>query len=189
MQRSFYPMASGLLPDMTFWHVLQPATVTSAHPQQVQQQILQSNMNKPGVSYSSGVTTYHNQNPLFSATFIGENKPSSSLTVQEGLYSNQLLLYAAMPVNKTGPFHLYHSSTSVAPACDNSFNVKDLADAITSSQLNPLPKWTLAQYNGDPALWHEWIGHFKITVDSQNLTEAATLTYLKTLITTTTKRA
>ena len=183
MQRSFYPMASHLLPNMTLWHVPHPATVTSSHPQQVQQQVLQTNLNKPVVSYSSGGTTYYNQNPFSAATFIGHHNPSSSLPVQHGLYSNPMLPYATMPANTTGPFHSYHPSTSVAPAHDNSFNVKDLADAITSSQLNPLPKWTLAQNNGDPLLWHEWIGQFKIAIDSQNLSDAAKLTYLKTLLT------
>ena len=183
MQRSFYPMASHLLPNMTLWHVPHPATVTSSHPQQVQQQVLQTNLNKPVVSYSSGGTTYYNQNPFSAATFIGQHNPSSSLPVQHGLYSNPMLPYATMPANTTGTFLSYHPSTSVAPAHDNSFNVKDLADAITSSQLNPLPKWTLAQYNGDPLLWHEWIGQFKIAIDSQNLSDAAKLTYLKTLLT------
>ena len=182
MQRSFYPMASHLLPNMTLWHVPHPATVTSSHPQQVQQQVLQTNLNKPVVSYSSGGTTYYNQNPFSAATFIGQHNPSS-LPVQYGLYSNPMLPYATMPANITGTFHSYHPSTSVAPAHNNSFNVKDLADAITSSQLNPLPKWTLAQYNGDPLLWHEWIGQFKIAIDSQNLSDAAKLTYLKTLLT------
>ena len=183
MQRSFYPMASHLLPNMSFWHVPHPATVTSSHPQQVQQQVLQTNMNKPVVSFSSGGITYYNQNPFFSATHIGQHSPSSSIQVQEGLYSNQMLPYAAVPVNNTGSFHSYHPSTLVAPTHDNSFNVKDLADAITSSQLNQLPKWTLAQYNGDLLLWHEWIGQFKIAKDSQNLSDAAKLTYLKTLLT------
>ena len=183
MQRSFYPMASHLLPNMTLWHVPHPATVTSSHPQQFQQQVLQTNLNKPVVSYSSGGTTYYKQNPFSTATFIGQHSPASSLTVQQGLYSNPMLPYATMPANTTGPFHSYNPSTSVAPAHDNSFNVKDLADAITSSQLNPLPKWTLAQYNGDTLLWHEWIGQFKIAIDSQNLSDAAKLTYLKTLLT------
>ncbi|XP_075250920.1 uncharacterized protein LOC142343117 [Convolutriloba macropyga] len=168
---------------MTLWHVPHPATVTSSHPQQFQQQVLQTNLNKPVVSYSSGGTTYYKQNPFSTATFIGQHSPASSLTVQQGLYSNPMLPYATMPANTTGPFHSYNPSTSVAPAHDNSFNVKDLADAITSSQLNPLPKWTLAQYNGDTLLWHEWIGQFKIAIDSQNLSDAAKLTYLKTLLT------
>ena len=133
-------------------------------------------MKKPVVSYSSGGTTYYNQIPFSSATFISQDNPSSSFPVQEGLYSNQMLPYAAMPVNNTGTFRSYHPTTSVAPAQDKSFNFKDLAGAITSSQLNPLPKWTLAQYNGDPLLWHEWIGQFKIAIDPQNFYDASKLT-------------
>ncbi|XP_075256623.1 uncharacterized protein LOC142349095 [Convolutriloba macropyga] len=69
------------------------------------------------------------------------------------------------------------------PQTNQSFNVKDLVDAITSSHLNPLPKWNLSNYNGDPLLWHEWIGQFKSAIDSQNLSDAAKLTYLKGLLT------
>ena len=61
--------------------------------------------------------------------------------------------------------------------------MKDLTDAITSSHLNPLPKWNLANYYGDPLLWHEWIGQFRSAIDSQNLSDAAKLTYLKRLLT------
>ena len=179
MQRKFYPMASHFLPKMTLWHVPQPATVTSLHPQQVEQRVLQTNMNKAVVSYSSGGTTYYNRNPLLSATFIGQQNTSLSLTVQEGLYWNQMLPYAAVPINSTGPFHSYHSSASVAFTCDNSLNVKDLADAIAPGQLNQLPKWRLVQYNAQPLLWHEWIRQFEIAIDSQNLSDGAKLTYLK----------
>ena len=61
--------------------------------------------------------------------------------------------------------------------------MKDLADAITSSHLNPLPKWNLANYNGDPLSWHEWIGQFRSAIDSQNLSDAVKLTHLKGLLT------
>ena len=112
-------------------------------------------MNKQVVAYSSGGTTYYNQNPFSSANFIGQQNTSALLQAQEGLHSNPMLPYSTMPVNPTGRFHPFSPTASVGPTCDNSFNVKDLADAITSIQRNPLPKWTLVQYNGDPLLWHE----------------------------------
>ena len=67
--------------------------------------------------------------------------------------------------------------------------MEDLAVAITSSHLNPLPKWNLANYNADPLLWREWIGQFRSAIDSHNLSDAAKLTYLKGLLTVKAKKS
>ena len=45
-----------------------------------------------------------------------------------------------------------------------------------------LLEWKLAQYDGNPLLWHECFGQFKSTVDSSVLTDDTKLTYLNTLV-------
>ena len=74
-------------------------------------------------------------------------------------------------------------SAPAASIADNASLIRELADEITSKKNDPLPKWKLAQYNGDPLQWHEWYGQFKSAIDSQSLTDDVKLTYLKTLVT------
>ena len=56
------------------------------------------------------------------------------------------------------------------------------ADSLTSKRNDPLTKWKLTQYNGDPIQWHEWLGQFKRAIDSKSLFDDVKLTYLKTLV-------
>ena len=74
-----------------------------------------------------------------------------------------------------GPPH----RTLLAPAAENASLNNALADAITSKRNEPLPKWKLSQYNGDPLQWHKWYGQFKSAFDSQCLTDDVKLTYLR----------
>ena len=78
-----------------------------------------------------------------------------------------------------GPPHL----TPPAPTSENASLIKAFTDALTSERNDPVPKWKLSQYNGDPLQWHEWYGQFKSAIDSQYLTDDVKLTYLKTVVT------
>ena len=61
--------------------------------------------------------------------------------------------------------------------------VQDLKIVLIVTQKDLLPQWKLAQYNGDPLKWYEWIGQFRSAVNSQNLSDDVNLTNLKTLVT------
>ena len=82
-----------------------------------------------------------------------------------------------------GPEH----PTPPAPASENARLIKAFTDALTSKRNDPLPKWKLSQYNGDPLQRHEWYGQFISAIDSQSLNDDVKLTYLKTLVTDKTK--
>ena len=83
------------------------------------------------------------------------------------------------PLSWSGP----QVSAPAPPIPDNASLIRELADAITSKKIDPLPEWKLAQYNGDPLQWHEWYGQFKSAIDSQSVTDDDKLTYLKPLVT------
>ena len=61
--------------------------------------------------------------------------------------------------------------------------ISDLAQLLTISRKDPLPKWKLESYDGNPLQWHEWFGQFRSAVDSAPLSADVKLTYLKTLVT------
>ena len=61
--------------------------------------------------------------------------------------------------------------------------VHDLAQLLSAAKKDHLPEWKLAQYNGDPLQWHEWIGQFRSAIDSAPLPNDVKLMYLKTLLT------
>ena len=67
--------------------------------------------------------------------------------------------------------------------------LEDLAAIFSMNGKDPLPEWKLTQFNGDPLVWHGWLGQFRSVVDSAHLTNDMKLTYLKTLITGKTKAA
>ena len=83
------------------------------------------------------------------------------------------------PLCWAGPSH----PTPSAPSLDSADLIKQLADAITCKKNDPLHKWKLSQYNGDPLQWHEWFGQFKSGIDAQSLTDDVKLTYFKILVT------
>ena len=74
-------------------------------------------------------------------------------------------------------------SAPVPSIADNASLIKELADELTSKKSDPLPKWKLAQFNGDPLQWHELYSQFKSAIDSQVLIDDVKLTYLNTLVT------
>ena len=57
------------------------------------------------------------------------------------------------------------------------------------SRKDHLPEGSLAQFDGNPLIWHEWFGQAKSTVHSAVLTDDTKLTYLKTLVTSKAKTA
>ena len=59
----------------------------------------------------------------------------------------------------------------------------DVAQLIAATRKDPLPNWKLPEFSGDPLQWPKWFSLFKSAVDSATLTEAAKMTYLKTLVT------
>ena len=179
-RQNYYPMASHLLPNSTLWHMPTLDSVAQS-VSQVNAQMANSSMSQPVVSFSSGGTTFYHQNPFSTATVVNQpNKPVSA-PLQQPAAPTPLYHQPTMPIYPPSAFTPLPAAQ--IPQTNQSFNVKDLADAITSSHLNPLPKWNLANYNGDPLLWHEWIGQFRSAIDSQNLSDAAKFTYLKGLLT------
>ena len=152
-------------------------TIAQSVSQVNAQQMASTNMSQPVVSFSSGGTTLYHQNP---------NK-SLSAPLQQHAAPTPLSHQLTMPIYPSNA--LTPLPAAQIPQLKLSFNVKDLADAITSSHLNPLPKWNLANYRGDPFFWHEWIGQFTSAIDSQNLSDAAKLTYLNGLSTVKSKKS
>ena len=138
-------------------------------------------MSQPVVSFSSGGTTFYHQNPISTATVVNQpNKPVSA-PLQKHAAPTPLSHQPTMPIYPSNA--LTPLPAAQIPHTNQSFNVKDFTDAITSSHLNLLPKWNLANYNGDPLFRHEWIGQFRSALDSQNISDVAKLTYLKGLLT------
>ena len=156
-------------------------TVAQSVSQVNAQQMSNSNMSQPVVSFSSGGTTFYHQNPFSSATVVNQPIKPASAPLQQHAAPTPLSHQPTMPIYPSKA--LTPLPAEQIPQTNQSFNVKDLADAITSSHLIPLPKWNLANYNGAPLLWHEWIGQIRNAIDSQNLSDAAKLTYLKGLLT------
>ena len=91
---------------------------------------------------------------------------------------------APIPLCWGGPQH----PTPPAPAPENAILIKEFADAITKKRNDPLPKWKLSQYIGDPLQWQDKNFQSKNAIDSQSLTDDTQLTYLKTLVTGKAKR-
>ena len=180
-RQNYYPMENHLLPNLTLWHMPTLDTVAQSVSQVNAQQMANSSMKQPVVSFSSGGTTFYHQNPFSTATVVNQpNKPVSA-PLHQPAAPTSLYQQPTMPVYPSSAFTPLPAAQ--ISQTNQSFNVKDLADAITSSHLNPLPKWNLSNYNGDPLLWYEWIGQFRSAIDSQNLSDAAKLTYLKGLLT------
>ena len=165
-RQKYYPMASHLLPNLKLWQMPTLDTVAQS-VSQVNAQMANSDLIQPVVSFSSGGTTFYHQNPFSTATMVNQpNKPASASLQQHA---------APTPLSHQPTMPIYPSKASSPllaaqiPQTNQLFNVKDLADAITSSHLIPLPRWNLANYNGNPLLWHEWTGQFRSAMDSQNL--------------------
>ncbi len=75
-----------------------------------------------------------------------------------------------------------HSGEPVQVANDSNA-IQNLVALLATARRDPLPKWKLDKYDGDPLLWHEWYGQFKSTIHSAAFTDDMMLTYLNTLVT------
>ena len=65
------------------------------------------------------------------------------------------------------PFAADPSNTlpSLQPAPQpQAVTLNDLVQALSVSKKDPFPEWKLAQYDGNPLQWHEWLGQFCSTV-------------------------
>ena len=174
-RQNYYPMASHLLPNLKLWQTPTLDTVAQS-VSQVNAQMSNSNMIQPVASFSSGGTTFYHQNPFSTAIMVNQpNKPSSA-PLQKHEAPTPLSHQPTMPIYPSKALSP-HPEAQI-PQTNQSFNVKDLADAINSSRLNLLPKSNLANYNIDPLLWHDWIGQFRCAIDSQNLSDAAKLVHI-----------
>ena len=117
-------------------------TVAQSVSQVNAQQMPNTNMSQAVVSFSSGCTIFYHQNPFSTTTVV--NQPSKPASVQLQQHA------APMPISHQPTMPIYPSNTLTplpaahVPQKNRSINVKDLADAITSIHLNPLPKWNLA---------------------------------------------
>ena len=125
-------------------------TETQSVSQVNAQKTRKTNMSQPVVSFSSGGTTFYHQNPSSTATVV--YRPSKSVSVPLQQHVGPMLI-SHQP---TIPIYPSNSLTPLpaaqVPQTNQSFSMKDLADALTSSHLKPLPKWNLANYSGEPLL-------------------------------------
>ena len=119
----------------------------------------------PVVPVRSGGTTYYcNPQAVTVLTVTGPTiQPATTLITAPTLQSFQ---------PPTGP-----------PSTLTTVTIHDLAQLLSAAKNDHLPEWKLAQYNGDPLQWHEWIGQFRGAIDSAPLSNDVKLTYLKTLVT------
>ena len=96
----------------------------------------------------------------------------------------------AMPINVSSTTPMTIGVPGLVPTVSiaklwtepTAFMVQDLVQLQASPRKEQLTVWKLAQYNGDPLQWHEWIGQFKSAIDSALLTHDVKLTYSKTLV-------
>ena len=108
---------------------------------------------------------FHNKYFRIYPRLIDMQSPSGTQQENPIATTSNILPGLATPVFQptnpyAGPTPLSWSGPQVsAPApslADNSSLIRELADAKTSKQNEPLPEWKLAQNNGDPLKWHEW---------------------------------
>ena len=124
----------------------------------------------PVVPVRSGGTTYYcNPQVVTVLTVTGPTiQPATTLIPVPTLRSFQ---------PPTGP------PPTGPPPTPTTVTIHDLAQLLSAAKKDHLPEWKLAQYNGDPLQWHEWIGQFRSALDSAPLSNDVKLTYLKTLVT------
>ena len=182
------PLGQNFLPNMSHWRfaqhrasiVNQDFNTVNSVPLSVQAHILPSNTNIPQQLYSNSPLLIDMQLPSGTQQ---ENPIATKSNIVPGLaipvFQQTNSYVGPTPLSWSGP----QVSSPAPPIPDNASLIRELADAITSKKSDPLPKWKLAQYNGDPLQWHEWYGQFKSAIDSQLLTDDVKLTYLKTLVT------
>ena len=136
-RQNYYPMASHLLPNLTIWQMPTLDNVAQSVSQVNAQQMTNSNMSQPVVSFSTGGTTFYHQNPFSTANVLNQPNKAASAPLQQHA--------APTPLSHQPTMRIYPSKAltplpaAQIPQTNLSFNVKDLADAINSSHLNPLP--------------------------------------------------
>ena len=79
-------------------------------------------------------------------------------------------------------FHLPTVSTVLPQQTQASMSLNDLVQLVASTKKDHLTESKVAQYNGNPLEWHEWLGQFKSVIESAALTDDVKLTYLKMLV-------
>ena len=182
------PFGQNFVPNMSHWRfpqqipsiINQDTTTVNSLPPNVQAHIPPSVTNFPQQIYSSSPllidmkapSSTHQENPIATTSNI---VPGLATPVFQPTYP----YVGPTPLSWSGP----QVSAPLPPIPDNASLIRELADAITSKTIDPLPEWKLAQYNGIPLQWHEWYGQLKSAIDSQSLTDDVKLTYLKTLVT------
>ena len=182
------PLGQHFVPNMSHWRFPQHrpslvnqdiATVNNVAPN-VQAHIAPSVTKFPQQIYSNSTPLIDMQSPYGAQQ---ENPIATTSNIVPGLaipvFQPKNPYLGPTPSSWSGP----QVSATAPSIADNASLIKEVADAITSKRIDPLPEWKLAQYNGDPLQWHEWYGHFKSATDSQSLTDDVKLTYLKTLVT------
>ena len=80
-------------------------------------------------------------------------------------------------------FYLPTVSTVLPQQTQASMSLNDLVQLVASTKKDHLTESKVAQYNGNPLEWYEWLGQFKSVIDSAALTDDVKLTYLKMLVT------
>ena len=98
------------------------------------QKMSNANKSQPVISFSSGGINFYHQNPFSTAIVV--NQPSKQVLVPLQQHEAPMLIsqHSTIPIypsNSLTPPPSAHVSQT-----NHSFNVKDLADAITSSHLN-----------------------------------------------------
>ena len=85
------------------------------------------------------------------------------------------------PVNEDyAPSYAYPNQVC---SSDRPLSTRESAEILMHRRKDHLPEWKLAQFDGNPLNWHEWLDQFKSTVDSAVLTDDKKLKYLKPLVT------
>ena len=123
-------------------------TETQSVSQVNAQQTPNTNMSEFVVPFSSGGTTFYHQSPFSTATVVYQPSKPFSVPLQQHAGPMLISHQPTMPIYPSNS--LTPLPAAQVPQTSQSFSMKDLADALTSSHLNPLPKWNPANNNGEP---------------------------------------
>ena len=136
---------------------------------------LQSQNTQPHYSCSTGGTTYYHKTPYMTPSVFPTYQPS---TTAENTCSYAPATSIALGVENTE----YHRPVEDLSSPNATLTMNVLAKLLTVSRKDPLPKWKLSTFDGNPLQWHEWYGQFKSAVDQAAITDEVKMTYLKTLV-------
>ena len=136
---------------------------------------LQSQNTQPHYSCSIGGTTYYHQTPYRTSSVFPTYQTS---TTAENTCSYAPATSIALRIENTES----HRPVEDLSSSNATLTMNDLAKLLTVSRKDPLPKWKLSTFDGNPLQWHEWYGQFKSAVDQAAITDEVKVTYLKTLV-------